>query len=94
MDSSITLWDVTTQKEVKNFFVSQSSSWSVRFSPDGALFATSTQGGNIHLWHAETGDKLGALQGQPSQPQGLAFSADGSLLFSAGEKGEVAVWGR
>lgn len=94
MDSSITLWDVITQQEVKNFFVSQSSSWSVRFSPDGALFATATQGGNIHLWHAETGNKLGSLQGQPSQPQGLAFSADGSLLFSAGEKGEIAVWGR
>ena len=94
MDSSITLWDVAAQKEVRNFFVSQSSSWSVRFSPDGALFATATQGGNIHLWRAETGEKLGVLQGQPSQPQGLAFSADGSLLFSAGEKGEIAVWGR
>lgn len=94
MDSSITLWDVATQAEVKNFYVSQSSSWTVRFSPDGAIFATATQGGNIHLWKAETGDKLGTLQGQPSQPQGLAFSADGALLFSAGEKGEIAVWGR
>jgi WD40 repeat protein len=94
MDSSITLWDVATQKEVKNFYVSQSSSWSVRFSPDGALFATATQGGSIRLWDAETGNELGALQGQPSQPQGLAFSADGAILYSAGEKGEVAVWGR
>jgi len=94
MDSSITLWDVATQKEVKNFFVSQSSSWCVRFSADSGLFATATQGGNIHLWNAETGNKLGTLQGQPSQPQGLAFATDGSLLFSAGEKGEIAVWGR
>lgn len=94
MDSSITLWDVASQRAVKNFFVSQSSSWSVRFSPDGAIFATATQGGNIHLWNSENGNKLGILQGQPSQPQSLAFSADGSLLFSAGEKGEIAVWGK
>ena len=93
MDSSITLWDVATQTEVKNFFVSQSSSWTVRFSPDGRLFATATQGGSINLWNSSDGAKLGELKGQPSQPMGLAFSADGSVLYSLGERGEVAVWG-
>lgn len=93
MDSSITLWDPATQTEVKNFFVSQSSSWSVRFSPDSRLFATTNQGGSIHLWKSENGEKLGELKGQPSQPMGMAFSPDGKYLYTIGEKGEVAVWG-
>jgi len=93
MDSSITLWDAVTQQEIRNFFVSRSSSWTVRFSPDGGLFATATQGGGIHLWNSDNGSKLGELQGQASQPLGLAFSPDGRHLYSLGEKGEVAVWG-
>jgi WD40 repeat protein len=94
MDSSITLREVAAGNEIRNFYVSGSSSWTVLFSPDGGLFATATQGGSIHLWHGETAKELGVLRGQPSQPQRLAFSRDGARLFVAGERGEIVVWGR
>ena len=60
------------------------------FSPDGSLFASTSDGDSLSYWDARTGRLLGSVAvdvgGAP------AFSADNSSLLLAGDDGSVLTW--
>jgi WD40 repeat protein len=69
---SLTLWDVTTGKELRTVNHKRLSKKQtmpfpngvlnkVIFSPDGSRLATAVQVGTVEFWDVETGRKLGAL---------------------------------
>jgi eukaryotic-like serine/threonine-protein kinase len=63
-------------------------------SPDGKFLATATafQGNKIRIWSAETGERLGTLQGHSGWCADLTFSPDGKMLASASKDQTVRFW--
>ena len=74
----ITLWDVTSRREIGRF---PGAVGPVAFSRDGTLLA-SQGSGDILLWDVRTRKRLASLEGHTSQINAFAFSPDGTLLAS------------
>jgi len=65
------------------------------FSPDGEVLAGTGGDANdftIHLWYAESGEEIGALEGHRDIVWNLAFSPDGSMLASVSGDGTANIW--
>jgi WD40 repeat protein len=61
------------------------------FSLDGRLLVTAF-GSDIHLWQAESGEKISLLQGHKAGITSLAFSPDSKTLISVSFDNEVRTW--
>ena len=67
--------------------------FSIAFSPDGALLAAGGHGGMVRLWDVETGQVARTLEhGMESDIHDVAFSPDGSVLASGGTDSTVRLW--
>jgi WD40 repeat protein len=67
----------------------------VAWSPKAPILASGSGflGGPIRLWDAESGKRLGVLEGHTSWiTRGLTFSADGKLLYSASADQTIRIW--
>ena len=84
------LWDAATGREVRRLGNTEKQWFTVAFSPDGRVLATS--GGEVHIWSAGTGELLGTLAGHGATAvRGLGFCRDGRLA-SAGRDGTLRLW--
>jgi WD40 repeat protein/serine/threonine protein kinase len=88
------VWDRATGREVARL----SPGLRARFSPDGALLAT-TNGRNVLLWDVATWQNAGELRGTGANERasnsalfGLAFSPDGRMLASSDFEGTLLLW--
>ena len=99
-DGMITLWDVTTRREILTFeahaerinkFV-----LSLVFSPDGKMLASGSYDRMIKLWDVATGTNIVSFEEQGLFPNiySLAFSPDGKILASGrgNGTGNVRLW--
>ena len=63
----------------------------VTYSPDGKTIASSGSR-DIHLWDAETGQRLKTLTGHDRSCRGLAFSPNGKRLISGSDDRSIIIW--
>ncbi|MEZ6015186.1 MAG: protein kinase [Planctomycetota bacterium] len=62
------------------------------YSPDGALLAVASRGGQVRLIELATRTEVLRLSGHRSWVRSVAFLGDGSRLVSTGSEGDVRVW--
>lgn len=83
-DGSIRLWDVATEKEIRQYAGHKGWVRSVAFTPDGKTFASGGKDKIISIWDTDKGKELRRLQGHQNDIRYLSFSPDGKLLASLG----------
>ncbi|WP_406270826.1 caspase family protein [Streptomyces sp. NBC_00191] len=67
--------------------------FSVAFSPDGKLLASSSNDNTVRLWDVATRKQLGnPLTGHTDSARSVAFSPDGKLLASSSDDKTVRLW--
>jgi hypothetical protein len=91
-DSTVTVWEVASGKQVHDFFVRDASAMDLAFSPDGRCLATAQADGVVYLWDATTARRLAALAGHDGEVVALAFSPAGDVLASGGRDGTAILW--
>ena len=64
----------------------------LRFSPDGALLASTSRDGDVFVWEAATGVPRERFAGHTDIVSDVAFSADGGTLYTASFDGTVLIW--
>ena len=86
----VTLWDVSTGKEIGHFSHSGINLDAV-FGP-GDITVLSTGEGDIFKWDVETKDLLGRFTGIHNAPWSLAISPDGNYLLAGAADGDAILW--
>ncbi|KAL3469681.1 WD40 repeat-like protein [Aspergillus californicus] len=66
--------------------------WSVAFSPNGRLLASSSDDNTVRLWDPATGALEQTLEGHSDSVLSVAFSPDGRLLASSSSDKTVRLW--
>ena len=66
--------------------------WSVAFSPDSSLLATTCSDRAVRLWDTKGGTVPRILRGHPDEVWSAAFSPDGKVLASGGKDGSLMLW--
>ncbi len=93
--SAIGIWiyDATTARAL-TLLPSTLETWSVDFSPDGRLLASSLrETGTIQLWDVTTGENITTLEGDPlTSVYSVSFSPDGTILASGSSDRTVKLW--
>ena len=64
----------------------------LRFSPDGALLASTSRDGAVFVWEVATGATREDLAGHTEAVPGLDFGADGATLYTASSDGTLLIW--
>jgi WD40 repeat protein len=66
--------------------------FSVKWDPDGRLFATTSDDNTVTLWDPRTLRPTATLRGHTGRITTAAFSPDGTRLYSAGLDSSVFIW--
>jgi WD40 repeat protein len=86
LDTTVRLWDVTTDKELHFLKWESQDSYvgAVAFSPDGKTLLTGSGDGRIRFWDVATGKMVRELPGRQEGIAGLFFTPDGKRIVSGG----------
>jgi len=82
-DGSIALWNIQTE-HLDQWSAHNASIWTVRFSPDGQILASSSYDGTVKLWDAQTQQCLQVLRGHESVIPAIAFGNSEAPAFDLG----------
>jgi WD40 repeat protein len=78
------LWDVSTRGSLGPPLRHRAPLTAVAFSPEGALVLTAEEGGQVRLWDAHTGKRVGPalVYADSGDSEAVAFTGDGRTLFA------------
>ena len=66
--------------------------YSIEFSPDGVLLASSDRSGGLVVWEGDTGREFHNLVGHKSGVTDVSWRADSNVLASSSEDGTIKLW--
>ena len=93
-DGAVKLWNLTREQQFDGLFNANRNdppmNYTVAFSPDGKLLATSGQ--VVEIWDFVAGVKLRTLENYRDGDICVAFSPDGKTLAAAGSSGVLRLW--
>ena len=89
--TTIQIWDIATQKLVREKETHAGGIRTHTISPNGETFATSHGDYSVRLWDVERGVERVRLIGHTTVPFVVAFSPDGAILAS-GHRETVHIW--
>ncbi|MEX2025648.1 MAG: WD40 repeat domain-containing protein, partial [Pirellulaceae bacterium] len=78
----VSLWDVASGTQIREFPGPQKAVNNVLFWPDGKHVAACSEDGSIRLWDREAAQEVRQFRGHTGRVDCLALSRDGSLLLS------------
>lgn len=87
----VTVWEVETGRNVKQFSGHSGKIWCVAFAPDGRMAASGGDDGEVFLW-AVFEEKHLRLSGAAASVRRIAFSPDGRNLLALSAEGELLGW--
>jgi WD40 repeat protein len=91
MDSSVQIWDYTTQRVLREFKFKSGNGYNLALSPDGRVLATGER--DILLWDVATATLLGSITDKGHRYSSYAFSANGRLIAATDyNSADVKVW--
>jgi len=91
-DTTIKLWDVQTQKQIRTLSGHRLFVNDVAFSPDGQLLASASYDMTVKVWDVSTGQEHGTLSGNDRAVACVAFSPDGQMIASGSENNRIRLW--
>jgi len=90
--SEIIVWDPVEGKELFRINHHKDDIFEVSFSPDGTMFASSSDDREIGVWDAETGEQIKILTGSLSGVLSVQWSPDGKYLSSGSRYHWLRIW--
>jgi hypothetical protein len=92
MTGGVQICNVQTGKVQTTLRGHEARVWSIAFSRDGSVLATTSKDHTIRLWRASDGQQLAVLQEHTDEVNCVAFSADGHYLASASDDATAIIW--
>jgi WD40 repeat protein len=90
--NSLNLWDVETEKCVRDFAVGESEILSTQLSADGTKLATAEAGRDVRIWDLPKGECLDSLSDPSGAIGSISISGDGRWLLSGNVNGSIRLW--
>ncbi|GAA6616483.1 protein kinase domain-containing protein [Scytonema sp. NUACC26] len=91
-DTTVKLWNLTTQTEIATLEGYAGSVHSVAISPDGQIVASGNGDNTIKLWNPLTKKQIRTLYGHSSSVEVVTISPDSQILASGSFDGTIKLW--
>jgi WD40 repeat protein len=88
----VSLWDVSTWREIRRLVGHAGVICSVVFGPDSRQIFTGGRDQTIRVWDVETGAMLRVYRGHADDVQCLSLSPDGKRLASSSDDRTTKIW--